>query len=498
VTGGRVEGVVADGVASFKGIPFAAPPVGALRWRAPQAVVAWAGVRKADAFGPSPMQDAFWPLLMGSPARLSEDCLYLNVWTPARQRGEKLPVMVWIYGGGFVSGMTSAGMYDGAQLARQGVVLVSVAYRVGPFGFLAHPELSRESGQGSGCYGLLDQIAGLKWVQQNIAEFGGDPSCVTVFGESAGGISVAMLTAVPAAKGLFQRAISQSGGSMAPIRSGTEAGRMIPSLPLAEETGRSFLAKLGARDLKAARALSAEAIQKGGVQMGQFWPVADGVVLLGDQYELYEAGQFHDTPILVGSNSDEGALFVHQRATPARLEEEVRSRFGSAAEALLAAYPHATDDEATESLRDLLRDSVFAWPTWAWARLHARREEHETFVYYFDRRTPGSKGGASHAAEIGYVFGNLGGWGGGRRDEDRQLSQLMSHYWVNFARTGDPNGEGLPPWKPFTEQKQDAMVFDDNPTTRSLPNLEQLRAFDAFYAGERKRSGEERQADSGR
>ena len=214
ITRGELRGVVKDGIASYKGIPFAAPPVGELRWRAPQPVKPWDGVRPADSFAPGPMQPALVAVLMGGPANLSEDCLYLNVWTPAKTAEEKLPVMVWIYGGGFISGMTSIPVFDGTRLAQKGVVLVSIAYRVGPFGFLAHPELSRESGKGSGCYGIQDQVAGLLWVKDNIAQFGGDPSRVTIFGQSAGGESVSMLTTVPAAHGLFQRAISESGGSM--------------------------------------------------------------------------------------------------------------------------------------------------------------------------------------------------------------------------------------------------------------------------------------------
>ena len=224
VTGGVVEGVVKDGIASFKGIPFAAPPVGDLRWRSPQPVKPWQGVRKANEFGPGPMQDTAFGAKLGGPQKISEDCLYLNVWTGAKKAGEKRPVMVWIYGGGFGIGMTSTPTYDGTNLAKKGVVLVSVAYRVGPMGFLAHPELSKESGKGSGAYGIQDQIAGLKWVKENIAQFGGDPSNVTIFGESAGGMSVGMLTTSPMAKGLFHRAISESGGAMAPPRAISQGG----------------------------------------------------------------------------------------------------------------------------------------------------------------------------------------------------------------------------------------------------------------------------------
>src|SRR5262249_43692508 len=228
-----VSGTVTNGIASFKGIPFAAPPVGALRWKAPQPVQAWAGVKQASAYGPSCVQDKMFLTVFGAPAAMSEDCLYLNVWTPAKASSEKLPVMVWIHGGGFICGMTSIAPFDGTHLAEKGVVLVSVAYRLGVFGFLAHPELDRESGKGSGNYGLHDLIAGLQWVKANIAKFGGDPGRVTIFGESAGGMAVSMLAASPAAKGLFHRAISESGGSFAPPRLANEGGQFVPTLKVA-------------------------------------------------------------------------------------------------------------------------------------------------------------------------------------------------------------------------------------------------------------------------
>lgn len=495
VAQGELEGVVREGVASFKGVPFAAPPVGDLRWKAPQPAQAWTGVRKADSFAPGPMQDAFLAVLMGGSTNLSEDCLYLNVWTPAQSASERLPVMVWIYGGAFVSGMTSPALYDGAKLAKKGVVLVSLAYRLGPLGFLAHPELSQESGKGSGCYGIQDQVAGLRWVRDNIRAFGGDPSRVTIFGESAGAMSVSMLTAVPAAKGLFQHAISQSGGSMAPVKTGNEAGQNVPSLALAEKAGRSFLKKLGAADIKAARALSAQAVQKGGAPMGSFWPVAGGDVLPGDQYELYQAGRFNDTPVLVGWNSDEGAMFVRGGATPAGFEKDVRERYGPAAGAILEAYPHSTEAEAFQSAKDLFRESVFAWHTWAWAKFHTRKGAPPAFVYYFDHRSPSSPGGSSHATEIGYVFGNLNGWGGGSRPEDLAMAELMSAYWVNFAKAGDPNGPGLPPWPAFTEPAMTTLFFDKTPGARPVPNLQKLQAFDQYYAWRRDQAREKPSSD---
>jgi para-nitrobenzyl esterase len=220
--------------------------------------------------------------------------------------------------------------------------------------------------------------------------------------------------------------------------------------------------------------------------MGQFWPVADGTLLRGDEYELYLKGQYNDTPVLLGSNSDEGAFFVHDQVTPAVFEQEVRKHFGACADAMLRLYPHTTEEEAFKSTKDLFRESVFAWPTWAWATLHARNGRNPTYVYYFDHRLPGSPDGSSHATEIGYVFGNLNGWGGGSRPEDQALADLMSACWVNFATTGNPNGPGLPIWPAFNEKNPSAMVFDQTPGARPMPNLEKLKAFDDYFAQQRK------------
>jgi para-nitrobenzyl esterase len=490
VTGGRVTGVAANGVVSFKGIPFAAPPVGALRWKAPQPVKPWTGVKQANTFGASCMQDANFARLFGAPPALSEDCLYLNVWTPAKSAGDALPVMVWIYGGGFVGGMTSVPAYDGAKFAQKGVVLVSVAYRLGAFGYLAHPELSHESGKGSGTYGVQDMIAGLQWVKTNIAKFGGDPNRVTIFGESAGGIAVSMLTASPAAKGLFQRAISESGGNFGPARYANEGGVNMPALPVAEKAGQDFLAKVGVSDIKAARDVPADKIQaaQGGGLLGGFWPVFDGHVLPGDQYELYQAGRFNDTPVLIGTNSDEGALFAQPGMTTARFESSIREGYGARADVIFGAYPHATDAEAARSTNNIFRESAFAWPTWAWAMLQSQKGKGKAYVYYFDHRTPQSPNGSGHGSEIAFVFQNLGSPGGAAlglqgppRPEDIAMSELMSSYWVNFAKSGDPNGAGLPAWPAFTPAAQNAMFFDAKPSARPVPNMKEIKAFDGYY-----------------
>ena len=481
LTSGVIEGSRrSDGVRVFKGIPFAEPPVGALRWKSPRPVRPWAGVKPARAFGPSPMQDALAALVMDIPPDLSEDCLYLNVWTPAKDAGEKLPVMVWIYGGALKVGSTAQPLYDGAHLAARGVVVVSVAYRVGPFGFLAHPELTREGERGN--FGLRDQIAGLAWVRDNIAAFGGDPGCVTVFGESAGAKSVSLLTSSPKARGLFHRAISQSGGQFDPPT----------PLGVAEARGEAFLASLKAGSIAAARALPARAILGGDFgARGEF--VADGEVLPGDPYMLHEAGRSQDIPILVGTNSDEGRVgeLLFGKVPPDAFFARAREDLGEHAEAILAAYPRATAPEARRAMRDFMGDFGFGWHTWAWARL--QRGKGSAFVYYFDFTSPRNPDGAAHTDEIPYVFGNLGkgffvysGKGrGGPRPEAVGMSDLMGRYWVNFARTGDPNGPGLPAWSPFDAATSKAMILDDSPGMRPLPNLRRLELLEAHFARRR-------------
>ncbi|MFI4934066.1 MAG: carboxylesterase/lipase family protein [Caulobacterales bacterium] len=493
--GGELQGTTADGLTVFKAIPFAAPPVGDLRWRAPQPAKPWTGVKSADAFAPVCTQSAAANTALGLPVLASsEDCLYLNVWSPAKSAAERLPVMVWIYGGGFTSGGTALPTYSGEFLAKKGVVVVSIAYRLGPFGFLAHPELSKESGHGSGTYGLLDQIAGLKWVKQNIAAFGGDPTRVTIFGESAGGISVSMLAASPLAKGLFQRAISESGGSFAPPRFANEGGTNVPPLSVAEQTGASYLKALGAVTIADARKLSADAVLNGpaGAAPGggpRFWPVMDGYVIPADQYGLYEAGKYNDTPILIGTNGDEGALFVRGPVDAAKYVAGIKAQYGDYADKVLAAYPGDTDAAALRSSRDLFRESAFSWHTWTWARLQARTGKGKVFIYVFSHRPPYpdipalKDWGAAHGSEIAYVLGTMAASRGmGWTDADRALSDQIQTYWSNFAKTGDPNGPGLPPWPAFTNAAPAMMHFDGAPQAGPIANLDKLQAMDGYYA----------------
>ncbi len=504
VTGGRVEGVAADGVTSFDGIPFAAPPVGALRWRAPQPVRPWSGIKKADHFGPSCMQDPKSLKQLGAPPAMSEDCLYLNVWTPAHSAAARLPVMVWIYGGGFVIGSASDPATEGTRLAKKGVVLVSIAYRTGVFGFLADPQLSAESPRHvSGNYGLRDMIAALKWVRANITRFGGNPSRVTIFGVSAGGIAVSILAASPAARGLFQRAISESGGSaFAPATLGgtsyawgTLLGLPFPSLASWEVIGQRFLAKLGARDIAAARALPSSVIEKAFDSDSNLvldtGPVFDGDILPGDGYDLFQAGRFNDTPILVGTNANEGG-FPPFRAefagtTPKKFEADVRAAFGPYADQVFAVYPHATNAEAQQASEDLfVRDAEFAWATWAWALLQSERGHGKAYLYYFDRaRSSDLPLGPIHGAEVGYVFGNAGGTSELHfppGPQDRKLLDLIQSYWVNFAKTGNPNGSGLPHWSAFSASSQRVMYLDTHPHVGPVPNLGKLKALDAYFA----------------
>lgn len=483
VTGGRIEGVVKDSLTIYKGVPFAAPPVGELRWRDPQPVQPWQGVRKADASGPDCMQDAAVLKYLDKGQTLSEDCLYLNVWTPAKAATEKLPVMVWIHGGGFVGGTISTPFYDGTHLAQKGAVIVSLSYRLGRFGFMAHPELSKESGHGSGNYGIQDQIAALKWVQANIAKFGGDPKNVTIFGESAGAISVSILCGSPLAKGLFARAISESGGSFTPPATGAMGN---PTLAAAEANGVRFFAGLGAADLKAARALSADTIQNNprGTATGRsFWPAFDGYVRTGDQYLQYQQGKYNDTPVLIGTNADEGALFVKE-ATPDGFEKSVRAGYGEKADAILAAYPHATPKEALKAAKDLMRDTAFGWPTWAWANLQSRTGKGKVFVYYFEHKTPQEPDGASHSAEMTFVFNNKMLWTPSADPSDPLYTDQMMGYWINFAKTGDPNGPGLPAWPAFAADT--AQVLRIAPTGAiSYPNTPRLKALEDYYAWRR-------------
>ncbi len=475
---GQVSGVSGNSaeVRVFKGIPFAAPPIADLRWRAPQPAAHWDGVRKADEFGAICMQASGGR----DPApKMSEDCLYLNVWTAAKSAADRRPVMVWLHPGGYTSGSGSSPGYDGEALAKKGVVLVTINYRLGIFGFFSHPELTKESDRrASGNYAFMDQVAALQWVQKNIAAFGGDSKRVTVFGDSAGAASLSNLVGSPQARGLFQRAIAESGAwlglSVNPMR----------KLADAEQAGVKTAETLGAKSLAELRAKPAEEVLKAGRGGG---PVIDGWFLPEDVGTVFEAGKQIDVPILVGSNKDEGTFFI-QPAGADRFLEQTRRRFGDLADTFLKLYPAGTDEEANASQLAAFRDEL-GWVMRNWARLQTKTGKSKAYLYYFTHEPPtaqasprGGRGtGATHGAEAQYVFENLLGnrpWTG----LDRQLADTISSYWVNFATYGDPNGKDLPRWPAYDEKKSDRpMVLGDKIELGPEPNQSQLAFYGALY-----------------
>ena len=480
VEDGLLQGKFENGLTVYLGIPFAAPPVGNLRWQPPQPAAKWEGVREATKFAPAPMQG-------GNPqSGTSEDCLYLNVWTPTKSTSAKIPVLVWIYGGGFSFGSTCDPMYDGAKLAKKGVVLVSIAYRVGQLGFLAHPELSAESpNHVSGNYGLLDQIAGLKWIKKNIAAFGGDPNKVTIFGESAGGISVSMLCASPLAKGLFEGAISESGGSFGPTRPTTYPGENMKTLKQAEADGEAYMHKLGASSIAELRKMDAKKFIPSGWAMAGGWPIVDGYVIPGDQHNLYEEGKYNDVPVLIGYNSDEGASFSHYK-TPEDYIADVKKRYGKFADELIKAYPAGTST-VPKTARDLMRDAAFGWPTWSWARLQSETGKSKVFYYYFDQHPDFPKGspwaglGSPHGQEVAYVFSHIDPNNPHTSKTDVEISDAMATYWTNFAKYGNPNGKGVPHWEAFSNKHPEVMYFSQTPHMGPVPSAKSLKVLDAYF-----------------
>lgn len=474
VTGGLISGTQQGDIRVFKGIPFAAPPVGNLRWKAPQPVVPWSGVRQCVAFGPSPMQGAPVPFGPWSAEYLipkepiSEDCLYLNVWSGAKSANEKRPVLVWIYGGGFNSGGAGCAIYDGEATARKGIVFVSINYRVGPFGFLAHPELTNESGnKASGNYGLMDQIAGLQWVKQNIAAFGGDPNNVTIAGQSAGSMSVNCLVASPLAKGLFNKAIAQSGASF---------GRFTAKLQQAEETGIKIMQTLGASSLAEMRAKSADEILKKG--QGTRGPVIDGYVLPEPVADLFAAGKQNKIALLTGWNEDEGLGGPPKKADA--FQQQLEQQYGAQARDVLTYYPAGTDDEAARSQMNLSRDMTFGAPNYRWATI-ASQQGHPVYVYRFTRKLPATgqyaQYGAFHTGEVAYAYDNLKFIDHQLRPlvaVDDELARQMAAYWVNFVKTGNPNGNGLPKWPAYSVTNKQIVVLGDKIEAKPLPDAANL------------------------
>jgi para-nitrobenzyl esterase len=459
-----------DGVRTFKGIPFAQPPVGDLRWREPQSAKNWTGVRNADEFGPRCMQRTgpgsdYWFRSNG----MSEDCLYLNVWTPAKSDREKLPVLVYIFGGGFQNGDGSEPRYDGENMARHGIVAVSVNYRTNIFGFFVHPELTKESPHhAAGNYGLLDQVAALQWVQKNIAAFGGDPKRVTVAGESAGSISVSALMASPLSRGLMAGAIGESGAMTS----------SLPAEPLAdgEQNGVKFATAAGATSLAALRAMTGEQIQEAmaKAQGVRFNTALDGYFLPKPLTAIYEAGEQAKIPLLAGSNTQEQAprsVLGAGEPTPETLANAIKKFYGDKADDVLKAYAANTTDEVYEAAAHLASARFVGFSTWKWSELQMKTGGKPVYRYLYARPRPAFQGtpgqpapnvgrggrgqqagprGASHSAEIQYAMGNLDldkryAW----EPADYEVSKTMQAYFVNFIKTGNPNGGGLPEWPAY-------------------------------------------------
>ena len=472
----QVEGGVISGktdsstqVKIFKGIPFAAPPVGELRWKAPQPVQPWEGVKAGVDNPPAPMQNSPVPFFAWSTEFLipnepiSEDCLYLNIWTAAEEAGEKRPVMVWIYGGGFNSGGNSVPLYDGEDLAKEGIVVVNLNYRVGMLGFFAHPDLNAESPDGtSGNYGILDQIAALEWVKKNIGQFGGDPNNVTIAGQSAGAFSVNALVVSPKAKGLFHKAIAQSGGMF------SRGTGPVSGLQGAEERGKQLTdtLKLSLADLRKTPADSLLKIQ------GRFGPVIDGKIIPGVR-ESFENGAFSDVPLLTGWNADDRTS-GNSTTTPAEFKANAKKQYGGRAGEYLELFP-ADSPEILAETQNMIGGLFFGMQNYTWAKMQSEKGQKDAYMYYFTRIPPGQPSfGAFHSAEFSYALHTLRNWDKPFEQADYELEEIMSKYWINFVKTGNPNGEGLPEWPVFDPKNPIVNELGAEVKTRALPYWAQM------------------------
>ncbi|HZS05525.1 MAG TPA: carboxylesterase/lipase family protein [Blastocatellia bacterium] len=506
---GVVEGAAEQGSAirTFKGIPFAQPPVGDLRWKPPQPARDWQGVRKADRFGPRCLQRPIFGDMNFRSNGMSEDCLYLNVWAPARSGNGRLPVLVYFFGGGFMAGDGSEPRYDGEGMARKGIVAVTVNYRLSVFGFFAHPELTKESPRhASGNYALLDQNAALRWVQQNIAAFGGDPKKVTIAGESAGSIAVSAQMASPLSKDLIAGAIGESGSIIS----------ALSAVPLTdgEQNGVKFATGVGADSLAALRSMSAEQLLEATAKPGtpRFAPTVDGYFFPKSPVEIYAAGEQAHVPLLAGSNSEESGYFgILGRAAPTveNYRKALERLYSDKADEVFKLYPASTETEVMDAAQELASDRFIAYSTWKWVDLAARTGGKPTYYYLYARPRPPMRAemgnaaaglaggvvtgpaaaaanqrprprGAVHSAEIEYAMGNLDSnkvyaW----TPDDYKVSKVMQEYFANFIKTGNPNGAGLPNWPRFDTGQR--LIIDVN--TRAEP--EKVRAryqfLDQFY-----------------
>jgi para-nitrobenzyl esterase len=457
---GKVQGKIsADGQAhDFLGIPYAAPPVGPLRWKPPQPAAKWQGVRQATSFGSRCFQQEHFDDMVFRDPGESEDCLTLNVWAPAAKPKGKLPVMVWIFGGGFVGGGTSEPRQDGEHLTRKGVLVVSMNYRLGICGFFATHELAAEDPHhAAGNYGLLDELAAIQWVRRNIARFGGDPDNVTIFGESAGSFAVSAQMASPLAKGLFAHAIGESGAAFA-----SKTLNFPPLEQFAKQNEDYLHSVLSDGSLAALRAASSAEILKLATQKApgkpRFGPDIDGYFLPENIPAIYAAGKQAHVPLIAGWNQDEGTSSVVKAPEKGKMEglrETAVKEFGPRAEDFLKVYQANDDAEALRVAEDFAGDNFLVYSTWAWLEAQVKTGGSPVYRYLFALPSPGDpfhpvSAGAFHSDEIEYVFGNLDSRKGAAfRPEDYKLSELMQTFWTNFARTGDPNGTGVPHWPSY-------------------------------------------------
>lgn len=471
-----VQGTVAgkwimDGTQkAFLGLPYAAPPTGPLRWKAPQPPSSWKGVRDATKFAGRCEQYHVWNDYIFLDSGPTEDCLYLNVYTPgSANHASKLPVMVWIHGGGFIAGAGSEPRYTNSALVPKGVVLVTINYRLGVFGFLASDDLAKEAGEHAGNYGLMDMVAALQWVRANITQFGGNSDNVTVFGESAGSFAVNALTAAPSARGLFQKAIGESGAFF---------GNILPMSSLAERMKRdqSWVESLGVKSLAELRSMPAEklieAVQK--KPAVPFFPVVDGAFLTKGVPETYAAGQQAHVPMIIGWNRDERSGTLSKDMTAAKWKAFAAEHYGENAQQFLAAFPGDTDEQAVRSADDYTTASFIGLGAWRWAEAQVKTGDAPVYRYRFDRPAPAEENHpqgkyAFHSTELEYVFGTLDVRHGATwQPADRKLSDQVSSYWTNFAKTSDPNGERLPRWSRF--DKEGAVLHLDDPITATEDN----------------------------
>ena len=468
----------------FKGIPFAAPPVGNLRWRAPRAPVTWEGIRKADKFSPNCIQVMRerlgpWTAEYQPQGPVSEDCLYLNIWTTAKSSKEKHPVMVYIPGGAFTGGSGNVPVYNGENLSKKGLIVVTINYRCGVLGFFAHPELTKESEhKSSGNYGLLDQVAALEWIKKNIAAFGGDPSCVTIMGQSAGAMSVHCLMASPLAKGLFIRAIAQSGSNALSGPGG--------SLATAEKTGLKFAEAKGTTSLAALRAMPVAELIAPVKDEFRFSLIVDGWFLPKSIDDIVAAGEHNDVATLTGWVEDEGSFSDdYGKASAEEFRNRVKQQAGSYADEILKLYPAVTETEAIESQKACARD-ISMVSMYLCAVKHGAFGKTNVYTYLFTHPQPGATKDrylTFHSSELPYVFNNLNQSNRPWTTEDRKIAETMSSYWTNFIATGDPNGNELPKWPAFKETPPETMELGDSMGLRPIVSREKFEALKKLLQG---------------